>query len=135
MAHQGYRHTTHQTTLNDHGDNKVFRVTHPFHPLFGQELIVLYRRHIDGEDFLFFQNVETHNNGISIHWTNLKPSNPYMVISDGRSLFRPQELLELVQLLQDLKPTKKRSPQKKRKSGCDSNYAASATLIMPQHGL
>jgi hypothetical protein len=126
------RYTTNQTTLNDHSDNKVFRVTHPFHPLFGQELTALCRRRIDGDDFLFFQNAESHNNGISVHWTNLNPPNPYIVISDGRSLFRPQELLELVQLLKDLKPAKKRSPRKKRKSGRDSNYAASATTIMPQ---
>ncbi|MFC1783210.1 DUF5372 family protein [Planctomycetota bacterium] len=75
------------------------------------------RRHIEGEDFLFFQHGENHNYGISIHWTSLNPPNPYVMISEGRSLFRPQELLELVQLLKDLKSNHKRSPRKKRKSG------------------
>ena len=111
------RYTTYQTTLNDHSDNKVFRVTHPFHPLFGQELTVLWRRRIDGEDFLIFQNMENHNNSISVYWTSLNQPNPYIVISDGRSLFRPKELLELVQLLKDLKGSKKRPSRKKRKSG------------------
>jgi hypothetical protein len=117
MGHQGYGYKSCQTTLNDHLDDKVFRVTHPFHPLFGQELTVLCRRRIDGEDFLFFQNVENHSNGISIHWTSLIPPDPYVVVSAGRSLFRPKELLELAQLLKDLKSSIKRSPRKKREYG------------------
>ena len=109
--------TTHLTTLNSQIEEKVFRVTHPFHPLSGQEFNILSRRCIDGEDFLFFQNVENHNNIISSHWTSLKPPNPYIVISDGRSIFCPIDLLELVQLIRDLKVTTRRVRRKKVKKG------------------
>jgi hypothetical protein len=37
------------------------------------------------------------------------------VISEGRSLFSPRDLLELVQLAKDLKATRKRSYPRKRR--------------------
>ncbi len=108
-------YTTHLTTLDSQITEKVFKVTHPFHPLFGQEFNILFHRCIYGEDFLFFQNAENHNNNISAHWTSLKPPNPYVEISDGRSLFRPRDLLELVQFAKDIKPARKRCCSKKAK--------------------
>ena len=107
------QYTTNLTTPDGQNTEKVFRVTHPFHPLFGQEFNILFRRCIDGEDYLFFQNVENHNNNISAHWTSLKPPNPYVEISDGRSLFDPRDMLELVQFAKDIKPVRKRSCSKK----------------------
>ena len=110
-AKQEYR--SHLITPGGQNKGKAFRVTHPFHPLFGQEFNILFRRCIDGEDYLFFQNVENHNNNISAHWTSLKPPNPYVEISGGRSLFRPRDLSELVQFAKDIKPAKKRRCSKK----------------------
>ena len=73
------------------------------------------RRCINGEDFLFFENAESHNNNISAYWTSLKPPNPYVAISDGRSLFCPKDLLELVQLAKDINPAGRRRRPKKAK--------------------
>jgi hypothetical protein len=91
-------------------------VIHPFHPLFGQEFGVLFRRCINGEDWLFFQNVENRDNRIPTSWTSLYPRDPYLVISNGRSLFSPKDLLELVHLTKDLKATRGQSRQKTRSS-------------------
>ena len=71
------------------------------------------RRCIDDEDFLFFQGAENRNNSISERWTNLKPPNPYIAISDGRSLFCPKDLLELVRLVKDLRTANKRNRVRK----------------------
>jgi hypothetical protein len=75
----------------------------------------LFRRCIDGEDWLFFQNQENRDNRIPTSWTSLYPPDPYIVISEGRSLFSPRDLLELVQLAKDLKATRKRSYPRKRR--------------------
>jgi hypothetical protein len=83
--------------------------------LHGQQFTILYRQRHHGEDWLFFQNLEKHKDSIPACWTSLKPPNPYIAISDGRSLFCPKDLLELVQLIKDVKATKKRSRQRKTK--------------------
>lgn len=72
-------------------------------------------RCVDDEDFLFFQDAENRDNSISAHWTSLKPPNPYIAISDGRSLFYPKDLLELVRLVKDLRTAKKRNRMRKAK--------------------
>ncbi|MEE8378820.1 MAG: DUF5372 family protein, partial [Gammaproteobacteria bacterium] len=94
---------------------QIFRVTHPFHPLFGQEFSVLFQRCIGGEDYLFFDYQAKRNANISARWTSLGSPNPYVVISDGRSLFCPKDLLELVQLTRDIKSVRKRRYAKKVK--------------------
>jgi hypothetical protein len=75
----------------------------------------LFQRCIGGEDYLFFDYQAKHNANISARWTSLMSPNPYVVISDGRSLFCPKDLLELVQLTRDIKSVRKRRYTKKAK--------------------
>jgi hypothetical protein len=107
--------STNLNACKNHSSEQIFRVTHPFHPLFGQEFNVLSCRCFDDEDFLVFQGAEGRNNSISARWTSLKPPNPYIAISNGRSLFCPKDLLELVRLVKDLKTAKKRNRGRKAK--------------------
>ena len=53
---------------------------------------------------------------LPIHYTDLIEPDSYVFISEGRSMFRPKELLELVRFLKGLKDDKTRLSRKKRKS-------------------
>lgn len=77
---------------------------------------MLSRRPAGDEDILSFQDGDNREKSISAHWTSLRPPNPYITISDGRSLFCPKDLLELVRLVKDLRTSKKRSRGKKAKA-------------------
>jgi len=83
--------------------------------LFGQQFTILHRQQNHGEDWLFFQNLKKHKDSIPVRWTSLKPPNPYVAISDGRSLFCPKDLLELVQLAREIKSAGKQHCSKKAK--------------------
>jgi hypothetical protein len=109
--------TTRHTAPNGCSINEVFRVTHPFHPLFGQEFNILFSRCCSGEDYIFFQSKENRDNRIPTRWTSLKPPNSYVLIASGRSLFCPSDLLDLVQLIRDIKVTAKRARKKRSKKG------------------
>ena len=115
MVTEGIFYSSRLNAPNDCSGNEVFRVIHPFHPLFGQEFTVLFSRSFGGEDYLFFQNKQNRDNRIPAYWTSLNPANPYVVISGGRSLFCPKNLLELVQLIKDLKVTARRTRRKSHK--------------------
>ena len=109
--------TTRHTAPNGCCTNEVFRVTHPFHPLFGQEFRLLFSRCCSGEDYLFFQSKQNRDNRIPTRWTSLKPPDSYVVIAGGRSLFRPTDLLDLVQLVRDVTVTAKRARRRRTKKG------------------
>ena len=66
---------------------------------------------------VLFQYLEGHDTRIPAHWTSLIPPDSYVLVSEGRSLFHPRDLLELVQLVKDLKKSGRQSSQKKRKAG------------------
>jgi len=92
--------------------DSIFRVTNKFHPLFGKEFTVLSNHFIQGVDSIFFRSERSSRASIPVRWTSLKPQNPYVVISNGRSLFCPKDLLDLAQLVKYLK-----SEQKHRRKG------------------
>ena len=92
--------------------DSIFRVTNKFHPLFGKEFTVLSNHFIQGVDSIFFRIERNSITSIPVRWTSLKPQNPYVVISNGRSLFCPKDLLDLAQLVKYLK-----SEQKHRRKG------------------
>jgi hypothetical protein len=75
------------------------RITHPFHPLFGQELDLVIRRHNWGEDRVFHRDRNGHTASLPTRWTSAVPDDPFLVVSAGRSTLRVDDLLELVALL------------------------------------
>jgi hypothetical protein len=75
------------------------RVTHPFHPLCGQELDVLTHRVQWGESRVFYRDVRGHRVSMPVCWTSLAAPDPYLAIGPARSRFRFQDLIELAALL------------------------------------
>jgi len=78
-------------------------VTHPFHPLAGQEL-ELVSIHRSGAGWrVFFPDSQGHLQSIPMAFTDLAVPDPFRIQSAGRSYFRIPELLELVRLIAGLK--------------------------------
>ena len=90
------------TAPDCHGEQRRVRVTHPFHPLFGQGFDLLTYRNTWGEDRAYFHD----HNGRLLHlparWTDLLEPDPFVVISAGRSCFRLADLLALRRLIDEL---------------------------------
>jgi hypothetical protein len=70
-------------------------ITHPFHPLFGQEFELIARRSVWREDRVFFHDCDGKLISVAASWTNLGVEDPFVAISAGKSLFRVEELLAL----------------------------------------
>lgn len=77
---------------------QTFRVTHPFHPWKGREFALLGYRKNWGEDRVFFDNAGTLIS-LPAGWTDVLSPDPLVTLSQGRSPFRADDLLELAKLL------------------------------------
>ncbi|MCH7505836.1 MAG: hypothetical protein IID60_00840 [Proteobacteria bacterium] len=80
-----------------------FRVTHPFHPLFNREFDLLEYRHCWGEERVFYLDEKGELRSFPARWTSAVADDPWVMISAGRSMFRVDDLLELVLLIQGIK--------------------------------
>ena len=75
------------------------RITHPFHPLLGEEIVVVDQRCSRHGDRVWFQAANGHVRSVARAWTSLAAADPFEVISAGRACFRPKDLLQLAALL------------------------------------
>jgi hypothetical protein len=75
-------------------------VTHPFHPLYGQQFEMLSYRHNWGEYRVTFYQTPDRVRALPAAWTSLAPSDPSIQLAAGRAAFRVADLLELAHLLQ-----------------------------------
>jgi hypothetical protein len=80
------------------------RITHPFHPQCGQALDVIVCRAQWGEERVFYRTPQGHRASIPACWTSLAAEDPYLAVAHGRSRFRLQDLLDLVVLLEEVRP-------------------------------
>lgn len=78
------------------------RVTHPFHPRFGEELEVLDFRGSFGREWLECRDGEGRLVCVRLSWTDACGEDPFRVVSAGRAFVRPEDLLELSELLEEL---------------------------------
>lgn len=85
------------------GRTRRFQVTHPFHPLFEHEFELLEYRQCWGEDRVFYLNEGGDLRSFPARWTSAVADDPLTVIASGRAMFRIDDLLELVTLIQDMK--------------------------------
>ncbi len=83
---------------------RAFRVTHPFHPLFGREFELVHCRQCWGEDRVFYLDEGEELRSIPARWTSVDAGDPLVVISAGRSLYRVADLLELAKLTREIQP-------------------------------
>ncbi|WP_409372334.1 DUF5372 family protein [Paraburkholderia mimosarum] len=80
-------------------DTQLVRVTHPFHPLRGQEFVLLERRCAWGEERVYFRDVSGRLRRLPASWTSVSAPEPFEVLSAGRSTFRVEDLLHLIGLI------------------------------------
>lgn len=77
-------------------------MTHPFHPWLGREFeLVTGRRNWD-EDRIFFIGPDEQMQSMPAAWTDVGAEDPFVVLANGRCLFKPSDLLKLRQLLDAL---------------------------------
>ena len=84
-------------------------VTHLFHPLAGQELEVVERRHNWGEDRVFFIGDDGQLRSVPAGWTDVDPPDPFLVIACWALRVPGRHLLGLASLLDGIRP--RRPPQ------------------------
>jgi hypothetical protein len=82
---------------------KHFRVTHPFHPLFGREFELIEYHKTWGEDRVSFRRAEGRLESIVASCTDVGGVDPFVEIGAGRSFFRYEDLLRLADLLEGLR--------------------------------
>jgi len=93
-------HSHEQPTADDAFDQQqVFRVTHPFHPLFGREFVLIERRNAWGEERVYFHDDSGRVRRLTAAWTSAVAPDPFASVSAGRSHFRVDDLLHLVALI------------------------------------
>jgi hypothetical protein len=70
-------------------------VIHPFHPLFGREIVLAELRHLWSEARAYFHDDRGELTSIPVAWTDLAAPDPFVVAAAGRA---PSRLLDLVEL-------------------------------------
>ena len=85
------------------------RVTHPFHPLAGQEFGFAFRRSNWGEDRVFVFTADGSVRSFPAGWTDAAAADPFVAVAAGRSRFRVDDLLALAGLLERLRSEDQRT--------------------------
>ena len=75
---------------------------HPFHPLYQRKFRLVTYRFNWGEDRVYFNDADGRLASLPAAWTSAGPPDPFVVVADGRSAFRVQDLVELAVLLRQL---------------------------------
>jgi|SRR5215831_2619569 len=88
------------STTPDASDlNRHFRITHPFHPLAGQQFELVTYLHTWGEHRVYFHKEGEHLVSVPATWTDIVAEDPALQLAAGHALFRALDLIELAQLV------------------------------------
>jgi hypothetical protein len=79
------------------------RITHPFHPRFGEEFELLDYRGSFGHERVECVDGQDRLITVPLGWTDACGVDPFVAISAGRSFLRAEDLLWLVDLLEGLR--------------------------------
>jgi hypothetical protein len=90
------------TTSGSDGEDIIFEVIHPFHPLYKQKFKLINFRHNWASYRVYFYNSDKQLVSLPISWTNLLPQDPFVKQAAGKSLFRISDLLRLSSFVQKL---------------------------------
>lgn len=88
------------------------RVTHPFHPLNGRQLVCVGERYNRYGTRLLLRVDEDHICSVPRQWTDVVAPEPEVVIGGSRSLFRLADLLALADLVSQLVEQKRHTWRK-----------------------
>ena len=86
-------------------------MTHPFHPLYGQQFEILNYRHNWGEYRVSFYETPEHVRSLPAAWTSVAPADPSVVLAAGRAAFRVADLLTLSQLIRRIEEGRKEAEE------------------------
>jgi len=81
----------------------LVRVTHRFHPWFGQEFEFVKRRKNWRDDRVYFFDEAGELASLPAAWTDAVAEDPFVRVAAGRSPFRTADLLELADLVARLR--------------------------------
>ena len=109
-------------------DEDLVRVTHPFHPLFAQQLPCVGRRYNRHGERLLLQADNGVIWSVSPQWTDLVSKDLELIMADGRAVLRFSDLLELADLVTRISDKSAHTAAQERKD----NYAAHVRQITPQ---
>jgi len=89
------------TSIRDLKD-RFFEVTHPYHPLYGQNFELVNYTLCWGEARVYFYNSIGCLCSMPAAWTSVGAVDPVVKIGEGRSPFRLDDLLILSEIVQSL---------------------------------
>jgi len=81
---------------------KKLTITHPFHPLNNQEFEFVVRRHNWSEDTIHCHDDKGCVKSFPTQWTSRAEIDPFVLVSEGRSLFHFSDLHSLCELVSKL---------------------------------
>ncbi len=87
------------TTTDATGDEQFVTITHPFHPLYGRRFALISVRQAWGEYRVYFHDDDGNLILLPASWTDAQAVDPFVQIADGKSLFKADDLLSLVELI------------------------------------
>src|SRR5207249_7651865 len=79
-----------------------FRVTHPFHPLFGQSLELAAQAREWGEERVYYRDPTGRMRFLPARWTSVAAPDPFILIAADRAHFRLEDLIRLHDRLKQL---------------------------------
>ncbi len=77
-------------------------MTHPFHPLCGEEFRLVEVRWCWGEERVCYEDKSGELTMMPARWTSAAEPDPVVVLGAGQLLFRAEDLLLLARLLRDV---------------------------------
>ncbi len=77
-------------------------MTHPFHPWFGRTFEFVSVRHTWKQHRVFFLLDDGTQTSVPTGWTDMAEPDVFVAAAAGRSHFRPQDLLALIELIDGL---------------------------------
>jgi hypothetical protein len=95
-------YSTSLTTPNIKNERRTFVITHPLHPLYGQEFKLDDYHSGNKISKVFFYDENGHRKLVPGDWTDIVTEDPYIKIAEGRSLFRYEDLVQLASLIQNI---------------------------------
>ncbi|MDA3787330.1 MAG: DUF5372 family protein [Desulfobacula sp.] len=79
------------------------RITHPFHPLYNKKYGLLGYRRSWRNECIELHDEKNRVITVPIKWTDAASQDPFVVVAAGRSYFRTEDLVRLVNLIDGLK--------------------------------
>jgi hypothetical protein len=83
-------------------ESRRVRITHPFHPLRGQEFELIEHRCIFAESYVYLQDEHDFLREVPAAWTDFVPPDVFVQSAAGRSPLHAGSLVELARLVEHL---------------------------------